>query len=324
MMGWKERQGSMSIGGALRAAIRCCALAWSLLVGGALGTCAAVSAEASNGVTPELRQQALATLQRVLVQEQEWVKVHAAEFLLKLDHPQGIRDTFLQQLQDHGQEFKYRIGIWRVLARAAADNQEAIRWTGRIRDVLADPAAPDRLHAMESLAKLRYKVLPQDVKLVEDAAREPTGPMAPFAAWVLVNSGRPAGSARLADLLHGPERGLAAYALRHLDNVSPVVRQELLDLAQREPAGAEVRMYLICAAAIHAPEPQKAEFRTALLEYIQQGSISQRYLACETLGHLATKADLPLLTDLLSDPVADVRSSAAAAILRSEIGPDPN
>lgn len=295
---------------------------WSLLVVAGswlFWTGATASAATDNDVTPELRQQAIDVLRQVLQQEPEWIKVHAAEFLLALDYPQGVRDAFLRELDIHGREPKYRIGIWRVLARATGDDTESRRWKTKIRDVLADPASPDRLHAMESLAKLGYQLSSDGAPFVEDAAREPSGAMATFAAWILVTSGRPGAEARLAELLESSDartRGVAAYVLRHVRTVSPAVRQRLVKVAQREPIGSEARLHLVCAAAIYASKEQKGEFTTALWEYVKHGATSDRYLACQTLGRLATVADLPLLRGLLTDPAADVRSSAADAILR--------
>lgn len=294
------------------AAICCAVVACALLAG------VAVAAETAHGVTPELRQRAVETLRSVLRQEQEWAKVHAAEFLLTLDYPQGVRDAFLEELAAHGKEPKYRLGIWRVLVRATADDTEATQWKTKIRDVAADPAARDRLHALESLAKLGYKISSPDAMWLEEIAREPSGAMAPFAAWVLVNSGWPGAEARLADLLDSPDaktRGIAAYALRHVRDVSPRGRQKLMDLVTREPAGSEARIHVVCAAAVCAPEGQKDALRAAVVAYAKDGPTSQRYQACETLGRLATDTDLPMLGGFLSDSTADIRSSAAAAIL---------
>jgi SSS family solute:Na+ symporter len=296
-------------------------LAWSLFIvaaGWLSWPAAAISAELSSGVTPELRNQAIEVLRQVLRQEPEWIKVHAAEFLLALEYPQGVRDLFLHELETHGREPKYRVGIWRVLARAANDDTESNQWKAKIRDVLVDPASPDRLHAMESLAKLGYQVSPDDARVVEDGSRESSGTMAVFAAWVLTNSGRPGGESRLAELLGNADprtRGVAAYALRHVRNVSPSMRQRLIEAARREPAGSAGRLHLVCAAATYASEAEKGEFKPILLEYIKNGVTSERYLACQAFSHLATTVDLPMLVNLLTDPAADVRSSAAAAIL---------
>ena len=107
-------------------------------------------------ITPELRDEALRVLRETLDRETLWIKVHAAEYLLALDHPEGVKEAFTKELQDHGGEPQYRIGIWRVLARAAYNEKERQEQTKKIRDVFFDTASPDRLHAAETLAKLGY------------------------------------------------------------------------------------------------------------------------------------------------------------------------
>ena len=75
-------------------------------------------------VTPELRQQAVGIVRDVLEHEHLWVKVHAAEYLLWLDCPGGVKETFTKELELHSDEPQYRIGIWRVLGRAAPNEHE--------------------------------------------------------------------------------------------------------------------------------------------------------------------------------------------------------
>src|SRR5690606_16176715 len=53
---------------------------------------------------------------------------------------------------------KYRIGIWRVLVQAASSEQERRKWKNKIAEVYVDTTSPDRLHAIETLAKLKYPV----------------------------------------------------------------------------------------------------------------------------------------------------------------------
>ena len=52
------------------------------------------SAADSPGVDEALRTRAVETLRRSLREEQRWVKVHAAEFLLALDYPDDVKETF--------------------------------------------------------------------------------------------------------------------------------------------------------------------------------------------------------------------------------------
>jgi len=268
-------------------------------------------------VTPEVRDRAVQALRRTLVEEERWVKVHAAEFLLALDYPDDVQETFEEELARSGEEPEYRIGIWRVLARAAARPEDRDTWTAKILDVFLDTGAPDRLHAVETLAKLRYAASEEEADVFEEAARE--GPMAAYANWVLVNSGVEAAESRLADLLFSPEPGArtaARYALRHLADLSPETRAELTKPAQGEPEDPSGEVFLVTAAVVHAPEGLQTAWKDQLLPFAAEGESSQQYQACETLAAIGAREDLPLLIRLLDDADADVRSAAACAVLR--------
>jgi len=275
----------------------------------------------SGPIDPALRQRCVATLRETLRKEPRWVKVHAAEDLLSLDYAQGVRDTFLAEQEAHGNEPQYRIGIWRVLARGTADDKVASHWRGKIRAVFADPAAPDRLHAVESLAKLGYKAVGADWELLAAALGDSNGSMAAYAAWVLVNSGDARGEPRLAELLQSGDarsRAAAAYAVRHLPAPGLLLRRQVLEAAAREPAASEAHGQLVCAAAVVAWGESQDRWRQALVELARGGSPTVCAQACDALGRLALAGDLPLLVKLLDSPDADVRCGAARAVLRLE------
>jgi len=259
----------------------------------------------------------------VFAHQERWVKVHAAEFLLELDYRDGVEEAFTEQLRSHGKEPEYRVGIWRVLTRAAYGSDARRRWMAKIRHVFLDPSAPDRLHAVETLAKLGYRIPPGDQGRRESeaferaAAREDA--MGAFARWVLVNSDPRHDDARLAALLACDDarvRGLAAYALRHLAAVSPATAEALASAVAAEPRDSPGRIHLVCAAAVHAPLEDRAAWKRALRDFAEKGNPTQRYQACQTLGGVADRTDLALLTSLLKNADADTRSAAAYAVLR--------
>lgn len=106
-----------------------------------------------------MKPDAQADLRELLHTQAEWVKVHVAEFLIwENRYVDEVRTVFLQEEKEFGKQPRYRIGIWRVLAQAAKTPEERKRWTDRIRAVYDDPACTDRLHAIETLAKLRIPV----------------------------------------------------------------------------------------------------------------------------------------------------------------------
>ncbi len=321
----------------------------AIVVFAALAPAATRAADDPAEVTPQLRQQAVEILRNVLDNEERWVKVHAAEFLLALDYPQGVKETFTKELERFAAEPEYRIGIWRVLARAAHQKKDRDRWVSNIRDVFLDSEAPDRLHAAETLAKLRYKV-PDDKKrgaaqrkTFEEAAESSNGVMAACVRWVLVDEETGDGEAAFCELLGSEDartRGIAAYAVRNLDKISPATRTALIAAAKREPTGPKkgpglicrngpegashklnlvpfsARIHLVAAAAVHASPENRAEWKEHLREYALASIDTERYQVCDTLARIGDRRDLALLTQLIEDPTADVRSAAADAILR--------
>jgi len=114
------------------------------------------------------KQKALADLKSLLYSEKEWVKVHVAEFLLwEGYYVDEVRTEFLKEERQFGHVPKYRIGIWRVLAQAVRDEKDGQYWINKIIEAYYDTKGEDRLHAIETLAKLQIYVvrnLPENVE----------------------------------------------------------------------------------------------------------------------------------------------------------------
>jgi len=261
----------------------------------------------------------VALLRRTLHEEQGRSKVRAAEFLLALDYPDEVEKGFEAELARAGDEPEYRIGIWRVLACAASQEQERDRWTAEILAVFFDAGAPDRPRAARALAELGYRLPKDEVSRFERAARSADGPMAAYTNWILAGSGKPDAEARLAELLasDNPEtRAVAAHAIGRLADVSSETRAELAGAALRESAGSAARVFVVGAAAVHARDEYRVAWRDQLRAYAEAGTSAEKRQACETLAAIGRDDDLPLLARLLEDSDADVRAAAAWAILR--------
>ncbi len=107
-----------------------------------------------------ITQQALTDLRELLYTQEEWIKVHVAEFLLwEGQCVDEVRREFLEENRRYGHIAKYRIGIWRVLAQATSAGKERSEWVNRIVKAYEETEGPDRLHAVETLAKLKHAVV---------------------------------------------------------------------------------------------------------------------------------------------------------------------
>jgi solute:Na+ symporter, SSS family len=285
-----------------------------------VGVSCTASAQNASLVPAELREQAVNLLRNTLDSESEWVKVHAAEYLLALQYTQGVREAFSSELAEHGEQPQYRIGIWRVLAKATPRNAEREKWIDSIRAVYTNPDAPDRLHAAETLAKLNYAADEREAALFKTDAELDNGPLAAFACCVLVHSGHTEYERVLVELLSNEDqrtRLCAAYALRHIDEVTEETATALLERARVEPEDSGARAYLLGAAYLHNPGAEPAvRFKQALLEYVDTGSAAERTEAISILANRGVASDLPQLERILDDPEADVRAAAAWALLR--------
>jgi hypothetical protein len=217
--------------------------------------------------------------------------------------------------------------VWRVLASTAltpADRSTAI---GHIERIFLDPTSPDRPQALESLAKLGVHL--QGAAL--DAARHlaASGPegLRGFALWALQHAHEPLALAHLGARLRSPlerQRGIAAYALRWLQETDPGVLRQLAVAADAEPATSVAYVYLQSAAyALHADPARHAVWRSRLFGILEQGNVEARWEACNGLLHQAQPADLPRYVPLLDAPESDTQIGAAMTILHLAAPPRP-
>ena len=280
-------------------------------------------AGADSAPTPQdddRQSRAIAELKRALREESQWIKVHAAEALLALSLDDEVLPTFESELKSHGEVLEYRVSIWRVLAKAATKEAVRAQFIDKIRAAALDPRGPDAVHALESLAKLRTAIAPQERSRVKTLADSRGGDAIPYSRWLLALGGDPEDIQALALLLSSSEaetRGNAAYALRHLAKFLPVeVKSKLAESARSEPVSPS-RIYLVSAAYVTAAnEEQRKTFHALLLPYLDSGTVAEKYEAVAALAVAGDESDLPTIETALTDPEADVRVAAANAALR--------
>ena len=282
----------------------------------ALAAPGCTTADAS-GVSPEQRQRAVEVLRGTLAAPSATARTEAAHYLLALDYSSGVRDAFVDGLASAGDEPHSRIDLWGVLARAAVRPKDHRIWIEKIEEVLENPDAPDRLAALETLAKLG--VYPASLQL--DSADDifDRGPLEIYVNWIRAANGVAEAESSLAALLNASAPGVraqAGYVLFELSQVSPETWQNLDQAASREPATTLAGAFLVSAAFVHAPEDRRGHWRDALVKHGLRGNQRQRYQLCAALARVGVDGDLPTLEELLEDADPGVRAAAANAILR--------
>ncbi|CAG5002415.1 hypothetical protein DYBT9275_02886 [Dyadobacter sp. CECT 9275] len=282
----------------------------------------------------ENEQQSLTILRDVLSGQSEWVKVHAAEYLLWSGYPEGVKETFLEEEKRSGTKPPYRIGIWRVLAQAATGETEKKAFTDKIKAVFLDSTATDRTHAVETLAKLRISPLADDQPLTKKTLNGPVSPLSLYTLWSVAfttqDSLRKAPAKLLEMILNAGDdvtfKTIPAYALRQIKGLSDQEWEQLADAALAEPAASPARVYMLSAAftTASAGSPKREQIHAELLKYKNATSKGDVAEMAAALADSGSEDDIPLLVSLFKDTAqlsseadkADVAASAAHAVLR--------
>lgn len=283
---------------------------------------ATTACAAGNPVSGELRAQCIEVLRDGLASGATWEKVHAAEALLDLDYRAGVYEAFKAELETRGGEPEYRIGIWRVLAQAAPTTEERAQWRARIAAALADPDAPDHLHAIESLAKLGAPLEGAARHKAAGMARAGEDAVAAFAWWALLRSGETEAAAELTGLLASGEpvaRLRAAYALGREPALREQTWQALRRAVDAEAQESAAYPYMLAAAFRHAPgDTLRADYHARALDLLESGEPGRVRVGALALAAAGGDGDVANLEPLLNHEDLDVRMAAALGVLRIE------
>ena len=316
-----------------------CGVVSLVALGAVLCTGCQHSTTATTPISSDQRSQAVAKLREVMHTQQKWVKVHAAESLLALGYAQGVLDEFKKELAGHGDEVEYRIGIWRVLANATRHDHQQSEWVDRLKGVYRDKTSPDRIHAAESLAKLRASLTSDELAVVAEDSASDDARLRAFCCWILAavdEKNRDRHLDSLIQLLETPNvesRSIAAYSLRFLSPLDHTRWAKVVELAKHEADPfIKLRVY---GAALVVPPPDTSpsdldELRDSLIEAASVSESRFSYELMSVLADAATLNELNLLATFLngespndhatesSSATADVSAAAANAILRLE------
>jgi len=220
--------------------------------------------EKSKKLSDEDRELSHQVLDRVMHEEEQWVKVHAAEYKLQVGLSKGVYETFLEQLALFEDQAPYRIGIWRVLAKSAPKETERKQYIDKIIGVFNDREATDRIHAAETLAKLGVPVSSSAKATTDEILKGEKGSLWVYTLWASMQGQEKSANPILEALMSGIEEDIprlqAAYALKMEGNIPEEEWEALATMALAEPATSIAKVHLISAAYYWAgPEHQKSD-----------------------------------------------------------------
>jgi SSS family solute:Na+ symporter len=284
----------------------------------------------------DLKEEAVNTLRKVLHEQQEWVKVHAAEFLIWSGHPGGGKEAYLKELERFHEKPQYRIGIWRVLTQLS-NGDEAAQYKTKIVNAFLDTAGRDRIHAIETMAKLKISPLPQYPEATSAALHGDIKSLSAYTHWAVAytseDSVKAAGKYFLGRLLDAREdilqRRVAAYVLRNSGELDMTDWNALSDMALALPDDAEGKVSFLNAALLTASRETKTSetYKNIFGSFLAFSNKKDKGIRMDIAAGLAAaggKEHLPVLTDWMrnADPTgiaaddADIQASAAYAVLQ--------
>jgi len=284
----------------------------------------------------DLKEEAVNTLRKILHEQQEWVKVHAAEFLIWSGHSGAVKDVYLKELERFHERPQYRIGIWRVLA-LLSNSDEAARYKTQIVNAFLDTAGRDRIHAIETMAKLKISPLPQYPEATNAALHSDVKSFSAYTHWAVAYTN--ADSAKAAEkyflnrLLDANEdmlqRRVAAYVLRISGELDIEDWNALSGMVLALPDDAEGKVGFLNAALLTAPQEAKINetYKNIFNRFVAFSNKKDKGIRMDIAAGLAVaggKEHLPVLTGWMrnADPTgkaaddADVQASAACAVLQ--------
>jgi hypothetical protein len=252
--------------------------------------------------------------------ESFWVKVHVAEFRLALGQKDYVHKLWTDKVRRVQGEPMLRIGAWRVLTQSAAFGGP---FALEIEAAYMDEDGLDRLHAVESLARLGGNVL----MLNEDLAMKDLNGDDPllslYVRWSMANSSGdepPSRASIVAGLASEDEREarISAFSLRHLGHLSESDLDALIAAADN-PTGPSVPGFALCAAYANGVEG----IEDRIIKLLSSDRKSDRFEACTVLGERPAEAAEEALKAIvnnenpLDDSVSneDVMAAAAYALL---------
>jgi solute:Na+ symporter, SSS family len=269
--------------------------------------------------TAALATRAWAVLQQAVQVQTGMGKIHAAEVLIAFGGAESMYKYFEGELPAAESVSPYRVGVWRVLARAAPSEVDRTFWIAKIERIFLNPSNPDRPHAIESLCKIGYRTSGQTLDAARNMARETAGSDAILAWWAVEMAGDSNALLKIVTALRSSDpvvRLVAAYVLRSLPAHGKTALAALASAAESEPSTTEAYPFLLDSAVLLNAKPERATVWRAELERLfMAGSPEARLESCQALMPVYLVGDLPRLEPMLESPDSDTRVAAAWTIL---------
>ncbi len=286
-----------------------------------------------------LKEQALTELHAVLKNNTQWVKVHAAEYLVWLHKDMSeVQKIYQEEYRQYQNEPKYRIGISRVLYQTETDPAKKKAWLDKVLTVFGDTTSPDRIHAAETLAKLKTSPAALYPQATDASLQDTSRILQTYTLWATSYTSKEMEEKnkqafiRMAFEDTDPIiRKISAYVLLKSKDLTPEEWKAFAAKALEEPASGGLRNNLLQAAFVTytgGDETIHQKIKTEITGNWKQFTAGERIELAQALAEKGGCEDAAILAAFLnneehhnlyevqSSSGADVRAAAAYAILK--------
>jgi hypothetical protein len=249
-----------------------------------------------------------------------WDKVRAAEALIKvnLEPPETI-ELFRSLLISTPENDPYSIGILRVLYKASQNPQERKNYLRKICKAAFQTDSEIKCHAVESLAKLKYKVSTDEEKILYKYIASENKLLSAYSAWLLYYKCPEKSEALLSANLDKKEPVFTvttAYAIKHIMPKDPNILKKLKEIAASENKSQLEKIFAL-HTLLTSPNVKSKNLYTKSLRKIFISSSGKALR--ENIYSLAAandKASAPKIEKHLKSKENDIRIAAAYCILK--------
>ena len=271
-------------------------------------------------------------LQYALENSSKWQKVHAAEYILIHDYSNNVYDIFVEEEKQNRNEPYYRIGLWRVLNQAAISSEEKNQWLDSISKVYEDYTSLDRIHAAETLAKLKVSPNSISAKVTDSVLKSDHNPMWAYTYWGTAYTSEKEMyevKNKLINIILNAEEStlvkkIAIYALYKMKNLGVQNWDLLSSRAVNEPMDSPLYTSLLTCTLANTPKDsllssRVLKCRKKLEKQIYSSNNNEIAASLAVYQDIATEEDLTLLTSFMDkgfdEDNIEITMAAANAIL---------
>ncbi|MFK5972230.1 MAG: hypothetical protein QM485_03020 [Flavobacteriaceae bacterium] len=271
-------------------------------------------------------------LQYALENSNGWEKVHATEYILNLDYSNNVHAIFIDEEKQKRDEPYYRIGVWRVLNQAAITSVEKSQWLDSISKAFEEYTSLDRIHAAESLAKLKVSPNTISVEVTDSILKSTHNPMWTYTYWGTAYTSEKemyqVKNKFIDIILNSKEstliKRIALYALYKMKNISVQNWDLLTSRTLNEPKNSPLYTSFLTCTLVNTPKDSLQSTRVLkckkkLEKQIYSSNNNELSAALAVYQDIANEEDLPFLTSFMekgdNEDSIEITMASANAIL---------